>query len=117
MKKIVSLLLIGVLLCALLFSFASCGKKVPEATYESAIGWWHSYTFDGKKVTVKDGDVSFEGTYEIKKNGVGQAIIAFRFEGEGAEEYSEEKYYEKGEDETGSYIRLDGVKFYEKKNK
>ena len=105
MKKIISTLLVCVLLLGCVLTLASCGKKL-RGTYVMEIGGVElaSYTFKGKKVTVKSGSVTTEGTYKIKGDKI---TITMEVEGE---EFEEEYDFEKGKD----YIKIDGVELKKK---
>ncbi len=118
MKKTVSLLLVCLLLASAVFSLAACGKRVPAATYEDPLFGAQTYTFEGRKVTVEDKiakpGVKFEGEYKIEKDKWGDTLIVMTFEGEGSEKYSGTKLYEEGEEDGKRYIRLDGMKYFER---
>jgi hypothetical protein len=66
MKKIISSLLICVLLLGSVLVLGSCGKKINKGTYVSSDGI--VVEISGKDFVIKNGDVSEEYTYEIKKD-------------------------------------------------
>ena len=108
--KIVALSLVAVMMCALL---ASCGKTL-SGTYSAKLdvavaSSETSYTFSGKKVTIKvasgiagfEKTVESEGTYKIDGD-----KITFTFDGDGAD-YSGSVPFEK----TDDGIKIAGIEY------
>ena len=108
--KIVALSLVAVMMCAIL---VSCGKTL-SGTYSSKLDVGiasseTSYTFSGKKVTIKvtSGAVGFEttfeaeGTYKIEND-----KITFTFEGDGASNSGTVPF-----EQTDDGIKISGVEY------
>lgn len=103
MKKILSLILVATLLCACVFTLASCGNK-PSGTYKDEAGFV-TLEFKGNKVTVSALGESKSGTFKIVKDGEDLEIEITMEVGD--EKETESSSYEKGDD----YIKIAGVKY------
>lgn len=108
MKKIISMILVCVLLVGMLFTLASCGKKL-KGSYSCEVGGMTmTYEFKGNKFTLttemevlgQKVTTESEGTYKIKGD---EITITMEIDGE---EFENTGSFEKGKD----YIVIDGVK-------
>ncbi len=109
MKKILSSILVCVLLVGMLFTLASCGKRL-SGRYEISDDIY--YEFKGNEYTASLGVAGFakttNGTYEIKENNEGDLEIIFTEEGsDDPQAYS----FSEGEEDGVKYIKISGVKY------
>ena len=105
------LVMVGVVL-------ASCGG--PSGTYGDASGLVGvEYKFSGSKVSVTFGVVGFtktvDGKFSMGKDSDGNKTITFTFEGSDASKYEGTHSYSSGKDDSGEYIKIDGIALYKKK--
>ncbi len=97
---------------------AACGG--PSGTYGDASGLGGvEYNFSGSKVSITFGALGFtktiDGKFSIDKNSDGNRTITFTFEGEDATKYEGTHSYVSGKDDSGEYIKIDGITLYRKK--
>lgn len=96
----------------------SCGG--PSGTYGDASGLVGvEYKFSGSKVSVTFGALGFtktiDGSFSMGKDSDGNETITFTFEGEEATKYEGTHSYSSGKDDSGEYIKLDGITLHKKK--
>ncbi len=106
MKRIVSTILVCVLMVCMLFTLASCGKKLNGAYSKEEDGVKLTYEFetDGTFKGTMDtflGDVEFDGEYEIDGK---EITIKYELLGK---EVDETYDFKKG----NGYIEIDGKRF------
>ena len=92
----------------------------PSGTYGDASGLVGvEYKFKGSKVSITFGALGFtktiDGKYSIGKDSDGNRTIIFTFEGEDASRYEGTHSYSSGKDDSGEYIKIDGITLYKKK--
>ena len=113
--RVICLVLVIVTVCAAL---VSCGG--PSGTYGDASGLAGvEYKFSGSKVSVTFGVLGFtktvDGKFSVGKDSDGKRTITFTFEGEDATRYEGTHSFSSGKDDSGEYIKIDGVTLYKKK--
>ncbi len=96
----------------------ACGG--PSGTYGDASGLVGvEYKFSGSNVSVTFGALGFtktvDGKFSIDKDADGNRTITFTFEGEDATKYEGTHRYSSGKDDSGEYIKIDGIALYKKK--
>ncbi len=109
MKKILSTIMAVCLVFGCVFALSACATKL-SGTYESS---GVSYTFTaGGDVTIKTsiGVISgtVEGKYEINEDGDKITITIGSDEGS---KFSGEHSFNKGKDNDGEYIKIDGITY------
>lgn len=117
MKKLVritSLVIISVMMVVLLASCAPSGKY---GDIDGLVGV--QYEFKGSKVTIKIkaavATLSYEGTFKMGKDDNGNKTITFTFGDNGASRYEGAHSFVEGKDDTGKYIKIDGITYYKAK--
>ena len=121
--RIVSIALVIIIVGAML---ASCSKML-MGTYSGSgslfgvAGGTITYKFSGSSVTTTitaeilgfSKTTEYTGKYEIKAAEDGKETITFTYEGDGSS-YSGTSSFAQGKNDTGTYIEIDGAKYYKK---
>ena len=117
-KDLIRFTCLVLVLVTIALALASCGG--PSGTYGDASGLVGvEYKFSGSKVSVTFGVLGFtktvDGKFSIGKDSDGNRTITFTFESEDAALYEGTHRYSSGKDDSGEFIRIDGITLYRKK--
>ena len=110
----------GLVLVIVIAGVALVACSGPSGTYGDASGLIGvEYKFSGSKVSVTCGALGFtktiDGKYSMGKDSKGNETITFTFEGDEATKYEGTYSYSSGKDDSGEYIKIDGITLYKKK--